>query len=186
VSGNPWDRHEDESDQAWGAFKEYRDMGPGVRSQAKVARKLGKSRGTVSSFASQHAWRVRVRSWDAEADAADQARDQVERGEMRRKMLEEHAGVGRRAWQLGIRVLLPDDDDAAIAKLGEMQPSTVLRLVQFGITAEAQSRALQQGRGLDPRDIARVADEMVKVALRFVPDEMQAAFLDELDALVEA
>jgi hypothetical protein len=24
------------------------------------------------------------------------------------------------------------------------------------------------------------------VALRFVPDEMQAAFLDELDALVEA
>ena len=27
-------------------------------------------------------------------------RDQVERGEMRRKMLDEHAGVGRRAWML--------------------------------------------------------------------------------------
>jgi hypothetical protein len=181
-----WDRRDNESDQAWAAFKAYRDMGPMNRSHAQVAAMFGKSKTIMARFSRTYDWRVRVRAWDAEADAADQARDQIERGEMRRKMLDEHAGVGRRAWQLGVKHLLPDDDDEALKRIADMPPATVLRMVQFGMDAEHRSRALQQGRGLDPRDIARVADEMVKVALRFVPDEMQAAFLDELDALVEA
>jgi hypothetical protein len=182
----PGDRREHETEPAWGAFKLYRDLGPGDRSLTKVAAMLGKSKQAIGRFSIQNDWRARVREWDAIADRADQARDQVERGETRRRMLEEHAGVGRRAWQLGVRHLLPDDDDEALKRIADMPPATVLRMVQFGMDAEHRSRALQQGRGLDPRDIARVADEMVKVALRFVPDEMQAAFLDELDALVEA
>lgn len=186
MADKPWERHDTESEQAWAAFKSYRDMGPGIRSLAKVGQALGKSRQTIGEFSSRNDWRRRVRAWDDEADRADMERDQVERGEMRRKMLDEHAGVGRRAWMLGVKHLMPDDDDEALARIAEMPPATVLRLVQFGMDAEHRSRSLQQGRGLDPRDVAKVADEMVKVALRFVPDEMQAAFLDELDALVEA
>ena len=40
------------------------------------------------------------------------------------------------------------------------------------------------GRGLDPRDAERIADELIEVALRFVPEENQAAFLSEVESFM--
>jgi hypothetical protein len=60
----PWDRQPGETDPAYAAFAEYRDMG-GARSTAAVAQKLGKSKTLTDRWSSKYAWVERTRAWDS-------------------------------------------------------------------------------------------------------------------------
>jgi hypothetical protein len=62
-----WERGA-ESDVAWQAFQEYRDMGP-ERSLSKVARSLGKSTQLLAGWSSKHDWVRRVAEYDRYLDA---------------------------------------------------------------------------------------------------------------------
>lgn len=59
----PWDRHISESSEEYLAFVTYRNLGP-KRTYAQVARDLGKTAGSISVMASEHAWSERAAAWD--------------------------------------------------------------------------------------------------------------------------
>lgn len=59
----PWDRRQDETSKAYGAFVTYRDLGP-ERSLEKVAHTLGKSTTIMSRWSAQHEWVSRTVAWD--------------------------------------------------------------------------------------------------------------------------
>lgn len=63
----PWDRRNEESDEAFEAFHLYRDQGPS-RSIASVAETLEKSEGLLYRWSSRHDWVDRAAGWDLEQD----------------------------------------------------------------------------------------------------------------------
>ena len=60
----PWDRQPGETTPAYAAFASYRDMGHS-RSNAKVARELGKSVTIINRWSSQWRWVARTEAWDS-------------------------------------------------------------------------------------------------------------------------
>ena len=63
----PWERQPNESDVAFEAFVEYRDMGV-KRSCAKVAKELSKSTTMINRWSSVHGWGARINAWTNEQD----------------------------------------------------------------------------------------------------------------------
>lgn len=63
-----WERRPDESDPAWEAFAAFRDMKPGTRSLAEVARQLSKSRPLITRWAGRYGWQMRAAAFDRELD----------------------------------------------------------------------------------------------------------------------
>ncbi len=85
-AGEPWERQPDETSVAWEAFVLYRDMGA-KRSNAKVARTLGKSKQLIDRWSSRHKWVRRI-----EAFEQDQEREyQAELADARRAMARRQA-----------------------------------------------------------------------------------------------
>ncbi len=82
----PWDRQHGESDEAWQAFVEYRDMGL-TRSAKRVAELLGKSESHLHSYSSKFSWRERVNAFEQHLDH----HRQDEHEKVVRKMSEDHA-----------------------------------------------------------------------------------------------
>jgi hypothetical protein len=66
---NAWERRDNETDQAWAAFKTYRDMGT-ARSTSKTALSLGKSKTQMDHWSGKHQWVERCRAFDRYEDAA--------------------------------------------------------------------------------------------------------------------
>ena len=58
-----WERRQSESEQAWQAFRIYRD-GNDERSQARVVAGLGKSRTLIERWTKRHDWSARVLEYD--------------------------------------------------------------------------------------------------------------------------
>lgn len=67
-----WDRIPEESDPAWEAFVIYRDLGPGERTLAKVAKELRKSATLIERWSQRWDWPRRSGLWDVETDQAKQ------------------------------------------------------------------------------------------------------------------
>lgn len=65
--GEPWDQQPNETKVAYAAFVCYRDMGA-ARSNAKVGRKLGKTKSLMDRWSSEWKWVIRAEEWDAELD----------------------------------------------------------------------------------------------------------------------
>lgn len=182
----PWDKRDNETPAAFQAFKAYRDMGP-ARSIAKVARALDKSRNTINPWSARNEWVDRAAAWDRYCDQQDQRRDEIERQEGRRAMHEDHARVGKRMWQLtaealGVAANLPDSEARDIVKA--LPAAVQVKVLTVGLATEVRARHQMIGRGLDPRDAERIADELIEIALRFVPEDNQAAFLSEIESFM--
>lgn len=69
--GYPWTRRDTESNPAYEAFRTYLQ----IRSNAKTAQALGKSKTLIDKWSSEHGWVERVKAYDvylaeAETDAA--------------------------------------------------------------------------------------------------------------------
>lgn len=64
----PWDRQPDESGPAWQAFAIFRDLPPGRRSQAEVARELHKSKTLIGRWCARYAWHLRATAHDRDLD----------------------------------------------------------------------------------------------------------------------
>jgi hypothetical protein len=63
-----FERRDDETDPAWGAFRQYRDQ-PQPRSLARLALELGKSRQLFEGWSARHEWTRRVAAYDRYLDA---------------------------------------------------------------------------------------------------------------------
>ncbi len=83
-----WDQQPDESEQAYGAFVRFRNMGRGERTHDRVAEELGKSVQLLGRWNAVWSWRVRVMQWDRAEDMrlVDAHWEEIER------MSKRHAG----------------------------------------------------------------------------------------------
>lgn len=61
----PWERHDGESEEAWAAFKTYREMPPDAR---MITRAATRSTATLSKWFNEHNWHERCRAYDANFD----------------------------------------------------------------------------------------------------------------------
>src|SRR3989304_4837213 len=93
----PWERQPRESEQAWAAFKHYRDAGA-LRSMRKTAAAVGKSYTMISRWSSRTKWFERVRAYDNEMDREVQAQMAVQA----RKAQQKHAQIGKGRRGLGL------------------------------------------------------------------------------------
>lgn len=124
----PWERAHGESDQAFEAFKAYRDMGL-ERSLPKAAAEVRKSVRLVHRWSAEWKWRERVEAWDIEQDRIERQRNLVEV----RKMRKRHADAGM--------LLL----DKALERLADIKSSALrvgalLKFIELGAKLEARAR----------------------------------------------
>lgn len=159
-----WERQENETDRAWGAFKEYRDAGP-ERQIRKLCKQRGHSEKWAHVWAKKWSWRLRVIAWDNHLDA--ETRDaQVQ---TIRKMNENQAAVGRSMIAVGGAVVkrfikrIKDGEDLSDVSLTEARKlieagAKLERLatgmpteieMELGELTDRQLAALAQGK--DPR-----------------------------------
>jgi hypothetical protein len=170
-----WERLDGESARAFEAFGLYRDLGP-QRSLAKVRQELGKSRGLLERWSSRHAWVQRAALWDGRADRLRRERDEVERAERRREMLERHAHVGVAMTKL------------AAARLEDLEPGSLraadaARLGETGARLERSARG-ELGALVSAEEVRRFVDGLIEVALGFVPEHDQDPFLVAVGAML--
>ncbi len=62
----PWERQEAETEEAWAAFRTYRDMPPDARMMTRAATR---STATLSKWFNEHGWAARCREYDAKFDS---------------------------------------------------------------------------------------------------------------------
>lgn len=123
-----WDRAPGEGDQAFAAFKSYRDMGL-ERTTAKVALEVKKHVRLIHRWSADWNWRQRVEAWDIEQDRIEQHRNLMEVRRMRKR----HADTGM--------LLL----GKALQKLARIDPATLgaltlLKYIELGAKLEARAR----------------------------------------------
>lgn len=139
---DPWERWDDETDVAYAAFIQYRDLGPLHRSLSEVSRQVGKSKTLLGRWSRRHSWVDRVNAWDTEIRLKAEARMIEER----EQMLSFHAKVGRAGLNVVAEAII-GNPAKRIAPLdpAKLSPHEIARL------AEVFSRLERQARG-EPED----------------------------------
>ena len=80
-----WEQMPEETDEAYGAFVRYMNMGRGARTIRRVAQELNVSATLIGGWSAEWSWVNRVRAWDMEQDRV-----------AREALLEEVANMARR------------------------------------------------------------------------------------------
>lgn len=62
---NPWDKREEEPDQAWNLFQTFLEMPARARSLTKLAVLTGRSLRTIENYAVRYRWNERLEAWEA-------------------------------------------------------------------------------------------------------------------------
>lgn len=143
---NPWDRDPNESDQAWVAFRYYRDIGPEVRGYGMAARDLGHNESTTSRWCTKHRWQDRAAAWDAHLDRIAQRAFEAEAMSMGKR----HAHIGMKLQTLGSERIVEYAERAELK--GTITVREALEITKTGVAIEREARAMdksstQQGSG---------------------------------------
>jgi len=87
----PWERQPKESEQAFGAFRIYRDMleEHGARSLREVARTLHKPLTTLGEWSKKHGWVERAAAFDRDVDRRRREQDEHDLVRARRRSIEQ-------------------------------------------------------------------------------------------------
>ncbi len=124
-----WDKRENESDKAFAAFVEYRNMGT-QRSLSKVRDKIGKRSGyerQLEKWSSAYSWQERVSAWDT---------DQLSK----RDKTDDELRVQERRMRRTVIQSLTDKVKEAIENLDTKDPSAVRAVISAAETVLEQSR----------------------------------------------
>lgn len=181
-----WDKQRGESAKAFEAFGIYRDMGPD-RSQVAVGEVLTKSRALQARWSIQWGWVERAEAWDEFADRNARERDQAERLEMRRKMVDRHARGGMKLYGAAEYALGrydvndPEHGEEAKRLIAAMTPVEIARLMKFGSEIERQARGETTDR-VHSREAQAFADTIIDLCLAHLPMESHEAFLSDVEA----
>ncbi|KQP81618.1 hypothetical protein [Aeromicrobium sp. Leaf291] len=153
---NPWDQLTDESGPAYEAFLAYRDLGL-ARSNAKVARELGKSTTLMNRWSSRHSWVLRASAWDRELDREWL----LEQRQQRRDSAKLNAKLARAAFgkaAQGLSSLATGEMDAnAIARL--MDAASKLERLALGESTENVQVSGPGGGAIAVADVSILTDE---------------------------
>lgn len=148
----PWDRLDEETDEAWPPFVAYREMGTD-RTLTAVATETGYSRRQCAEFSRKYGWVQRVRAWDRRKDQA------ATRGEL-------HAIERMHARHVALSLQLQDLTGIELAR--------AIRLAEKRLETDDDSETI------DPRHLARTLKDAVHVERlsRGEPTEKVAAEFD--------
>lgn len=181
----PWERQPKEGDKPFEGFGIYRDLGPS-RTLPRVAEALGKSMVLIQKWSTTWNWVARCSAWDDEADRLQRDRDLVERQKAIQKMRDSHAQLGAAATQVAASILVKHADDPKNPNtnreaMAKASLSDAARLIQVGSTLERLSRGESTER-IEIREAQRWVDTFTEVALMYIPQDAQDAFLMDVDA----
>ena len=123
-----WERQPDETEKAFAAFVEYRDMGAD-RSHAKVAQKLGKTKGLIDRWGRTHGWAVRIEAWTDEQDR--QTREELTKGIT--NMRKNHVDIAKQMLIKSLKAL-------QMIPVEEMSMQDIARAVDIAAKLERLSR----------------------------------------------
>lgn len=190
LSLRPWLRQPRESQKAYAAFLEYRDMHR--RSLARVADKTKHSETSVSDWSRKFSWVDRALAWDHHVrEVEDAAREKAAKEAIERK-----ARVGTSLVSLGYDQL--GRLAKAASKKGEDQAILTARealaLVNDGTRLEAEALGITDGKKAEPRGTDPEVQRLIDRALEELDDELphadgggsSAADGDVIDMDVEA
>jgi hypothetical protein len=155
----PWERREDESDAAWGAFLVYRGLGLN-RTYAATAAACRKHVSLIQRWAIVKTWRSRTVAWDRDLDRVriDAHREAVKEMETR------HAGSAA----LLIRKVCDRLGEMTHEDMAQVQPRDLAGWFKLAVEVERRSRWAD--RILRPRMRSRHLDA-----------EEDAQFLQDID-----
>lgn len=181
---DPWEKQPSESDPAFAAFVAYRDLGL-LRSTAKAAKAIGKSKRLIDGWSSKNSWRIRVSAWDAEVDRIDR----LELLDQRRQMRERHVTLAIDLQEKVIAVLdqLGDNEDLAVKYFAD--PNALIRVVDVATKLERaalgepdqhQVTIKNNSKGDDPDevDFDALSDEEIQARMVELQRELASALGD--------
>lgn len=129
----PWERQDNESDQAFEAFELYRLQGQ-VRSLAKAARDLGKSTTLLEGWSTKHGWRLRVLAWDRHEARLLNEKIIIGRADMRARLINQAQNM-----QLKAASRVANMSEADIRALS---PAQVVAFFRAAADAEVKARSI--------------------------------------------
>jgi hypothetical protein len=181
----PWHRliEQGEGTKAYEAANAYFTLGP-ARSIAEVARELGKSEALLGRWSRAYRWVERAGQWDDHAASLERERNEVERREARRRMLDTHARLGQRAASVA-GSWLDEYADGGSKRASDLTPAEAIRLLEAATRVEREGRP-RGWNALDEAGVHKFVGNLVDVALRYIPEDAQTAFLTDLTAEVGA
>jgi hypothetical protein len=127
---DPWDRRPDDSQASWQAFVVYRDMGL-TRSNAKVARALGKSKALIDRWSRTHNWVIRAAAFDSHEDRMHLLEMRKARVDAEKRNLQ-IAGAAMNVAAGGLREYVNDTK-----KVASLKPADIARLMEVASRLEA-------------------------------------------------
>lgn len=148
-----WERMPKEPSRAHEAFRTFRDLGPGVRSMAALAKAAKVSEVHARRWATAWNWWERAIAWDDECRRTEDSSRLASIAEM----AETFRKAGEKALNIAIDAL--DKMDPA-----EIPPAAAVRLLEFGVKMQRSSAAdaeaestedpwEQIARALDPKNV---------------------------------
>ena len=154
-----WTRQPNESPPAFQAFVVYRDLGLGMRSNAKVSRELGKSVTLMNRWSSRWDWVKRVARYDEDIDKQIRERHIKELYEAR----DRHANLSRLLQTKFLERLrdLSVQDIPVVALANILKVATDVELRALG---EATIKTEQEITGADGGAFRISIDELAKLA----------------------
>lgn len=120
----PWERQDDETPKAWGAFVVYRDMGP-RRSLRRVQSEEGTALAQLGQWSSRYRWVERAAAWDGHLDLI-RRQEQVDAV---RNMRERHATTARKLLDVAVDSLEKRLSEAEVEEAPLLATYDILRYV---------------------------------------------------------
>jgi hypothetical protein len=180
----PWDKQPRETSKAFDAFRIYRDLGAN-RSLPKVAQTLSKSLPQIKEWSARWNWVARASDWDAEQDRIDREKQR----EARNRVIERHQALGATITLQAFQ-RIRGDAAAGVEPLdpNRLLPRDVVRLAEVGVRIERAAYGLPTNSAraallIEPVEVTRIVREIVGFALARIPEELQPAFLDDVQRL---
>jgi hypothetical protein len=165
---NPWERRENESSRAYGAFCLYRDMGVS-RNQVKVAELSNRSPALMYKWSRKHNWTDRAEAYDLYLD--ERQREFTENARLDRAL--RHADLGRLMQDVGRKKLKSKRFVKRIA------PREVIGLIKTGTDVEREalgdSREKQHGNTNIQVNVLGGIESAVTAAREVIVRELLAA-----------
>lgn len=177
----PWDIQDGETAHAFGAFVQFRDLGPS-RTLGKVAKVRGRSKRLMENWSRQHRWVERATAWDVAQDRVRRAAHMESAREQTLAMNAEQARLGQ-----ALRTLASARAEAMRKRL-ESDPESVAEL-SWGEVA----RLAEVGAKIERVALGEVTERMefsgarefvagfLRIAIKYVPAAQQRAFLTEME-----
>jgi hypothetical protein len=135
----PWERQPKETEASWGAFIEYRDLGPVERSLSKLSKKFKKSVQNFSVWSRKHDWVKRCAAYDSWMDGKRLEVDADEIKAMRRRHIQLGSMLQGVA-ALALKKLVTSEQTQSKRTL---RPHEIRDLAELGAKLEQQSRGAE-------------------------------------------